>query len=138
MKPMILILFAFAALIVLGLAYIRLAPSDVSRWHVAPRVSGDKTLQGGVKRRIEAGPGALQRLDAIARATPRTQVLAGSVDAGMITYVSRSLVFGFPDFTTVQQQDGVLKIFGRARFGRSDFGVNRTRVDGWLAVLQAR
>ncbi len=138
MKPMTLILISFAAIVVLGLAYIRLAPSDVARWHVAPRVSADKTLQGGVKRLIKAGPGALQRLDAIARATPRTQVLAGSVDEGMITYVSRSVVFGFPDYTTVQQQDGMLRIFGRLRFGGSDFGVNQARVDGWLAALQAR
>ena len=31
----------------------------------------------------------------------------------------------------------VLKIYGRLRFGRSDLGVNKARVEGWLAALEA-
>jgi uncharacterized protein (DUF1499 family) len=29
----------------------------------------------------------------------------------------------------------VLRIHGRLRFGRKDFGVNKARVDGWLAQM---
>lgn len=124
-------------LAVIALGYVRLVPGDPAVWHRPPGVSEDTDLKGGVKRRVPAGPGALARLDAIIRATPRTRVLAGSVAEGMITYVTRSRVFGFPDYTTVQQQGQMLKIYGRLRFGRSDLGVNRARVEGWLRAFEA-
>ncbi|WP_299637271.1 DUF1499 domain-containing protein [uncultured Ruegeria sp.] len=131
-----MVLWAVIAL-VLGLgAYIRLAPSNPARWHVAPVAEVDQDLPSGVLRVVETGPDGLQRLDLIARATPRTSVLAGSVDEGMITYVTRTKWIGFPDYTTVQQDGDTLRIHGRLRFGRRDFGVNKARVDGWFAVLQ--
>ncbi|MFP4328605.1 MAG: DUF1499 domain-containing protein [Paracoccaceae bacterium] len=121
-----------------GLAWIRLAPSDPLRWHVAPAVTDDADLPDGAKRRVTgAGPEALARLDAIARATPRTAVLAGSVAEGMVTYVTRSRLFGFPDYTTVQRAGDDLLIHARQRFGRSDMGVNRARLDDWLRRLGA-
>ncbi len=123
-------------LLVAGMAYIRLAPSDVMRWHVPPEVSENKGFSAGVKRLIDTGPDGLARLDKIARATPRTQVLAGSVDAGMVTYITRSAVFGFPDYTTVQQDENRVQIHARLRFGRSDLGVNRARIDHWITTLQ--
>ena len=125
-------------LIAVGLAmgaYIRLAPSDPVRWHVAPEDT-ERDLKGGVVRVVETGPDGLARLDKIARATPRTSVLAGSLEEGMITYITRTKVFGFPDYTTVQQDGDTLRIYARLRFGRKDFGVNRDRVTQWLALLQ--
>ena len=116
-------------------AYIRLAPSDPVRWHVAPE-DAERDLKGGVVRVVETGPDGLARLDKIARATPRTSVLAGSLEEGMITYITRTKVFGFPDYTTVQQDGDTLRIYARLRFGRKDFGVNRDRVTQWLALLQ--
>lgn len=130
-----LIFLVVAAVFAVG-AYIRLAPSDPTRWHVAPTGQADRDMQGGVFRVLEAGPDGLARLDAIARNTPRTTVLAGSVDEGMVTYVTRTKVIGFPDYTTAQQDGDTLRIHARLRFGRSDFGVNRNRVDGWLAALK--
>ncbi|NVO55500.1 DUF1499 domain-containing protein [Rhodobacteraceae bacterium B1Z28] len=123
------------AVVLMG-AYIRLAPSDPGRWHVAPVGDVDRNDRGGVLRLVETGPDGLERLDAIARTSPRTRVLTGSVEEGVITYVTRTPVIGFPDYTTVQQDGDTLRIHGRLRFGRSDFGVNRGRVDGWLALLQ--
>lgn len=123
------------ALIVLGLVWIRLAPSDPARWHQRPAGAADRVMKGGVLRAVVTGPEGLVRLDAVARATPRTQVLAGSVGQGMVTYVTRSRVFGFPDYTTAWQDGDTLRIWGRLRFGRSDLGVNRDRVDQWLAAL---
>ncbi|UAB90168.1 DUF1499 domain-containing protein [Ruegeria sp. SCSIO 43209] len=125
-------------LIAVGLAmgaYIRLAPSDPVRWHVAPEDT-ERDLKGGVVRVVETGPDGLARLDKIARATPRTSVLAGSLEEGMITYITRTKVFGFPDYTTVQLDGDTLRIYARLRFGRKDFGVNRDRVTQWLALLQ--
>lgn len=147
-----ILLTALAVLAVLGaglMLYIRLAPSDPARWHVdpfeAPRPEGNGWLvrpEGG-----NAAPGAvagspqevLARLDAIARAWPRTRVLAGSVAAGRITYVTRSRLMGFPDYTSVAARPGpggtALAIYARQRFGARDLGVNRARVEAWLAAL---
>lgn len=133
-----MVLWIALTLAVVALGYIRLAPSDPAVWHRPPEVTADADLKGGVRRRLLTGPEGLARLDAIIRATPRTRVLAGSVPEGMITYITRSRVFGFPDYTTVRQQGDLLEIYGRLRFGRSDLGVNRARVEGWLSALQPR
>jgi uncharacterized protein (DUF1499 family) len=62
------------------------------------------------------------------------------VEEGRITYMTRSLVFGFPDYTTVTTVpagDGAQVVaYGRLRFGSSDMGVNRERLESWLAQLQ--
>jgi uncharacterized protein (DUF1499 family) len=87
-------------------------------------------------RVIASEPNTLERLDVIIRATPRTHVLAGTPESGMITYVTRSAVFGFPDYTTLRRAGDQLEIYGRLRFGKSDLGVNATRIDGWLMRLR--
>ncbi len=130
---------------VLGLAaYVRLAPTVPEAWH---RSSGQSELGhtpavgGHLYREVVGteGPQLLTTLDRIARETPRTAVLAGSVEEGQITYITRSRIFGFPDFTTVTLEGAgeaqVLEIWARLRFGQSDMGVNRARVEGWLAGL---
>lgn len=93
-------------------------------------------MEGGALRVVQAGPDGLARLDKVARATARTRVLAGSVEEGMVTYITRSAVIGFPDYTTVRQEGDTLTLFARLRFGRSDFGVNAKRADAWLAAIQ--
>ncbi|WP_299660918.1 DUF1499 domain-containing protein [uncultured Ruegeria sp.] len=123
-----------AAVVLLG-GYIRFSPSDTARWHVAPQ-GADKDMRNGVVRVVNTGPNGLAKLDAIATDAPRTRVLAGSVPEGMVTYITRSKVFGFPDYTTVQQDGDELRVYARSRFGRRDFGVNQDRVSGWLALLQ--
>ena len=84
----------------------------------------------------------LSKLDAIAMATPRTRRIAGSPDDGLITWETRSLIFGFPDYTTAQTQtiDGTTQIFvqARARFGSSDMGVNGARLKAWLTQIPLR
>lgn len=124
--------FALLVLIAAVLAYIRLAPSDVARWHDLPDGISDQTLEIGAMRRVR---GDLAAFDAIIRDTPRTTVLAGSVEEGMVTYLTRSRVFGFPDYTTVRQAGERLEIYGRLRFGASDLGVNAARIDAWLRRL---
>ncbi|MCX8953202.1 DUF1499 domain-containing protein [Ruegeria sp. NA] len=131
-----MVLWAVVAFVVGAGAYVRLAPSDPARWHVALVSTESQNLPGGVLRVVETGPDGLQRLDEIAQTTPRTTVLAGSVSEGMVTYITRTKWIGFPDYTTAQQDGDTLRIHGRLRFGRKDFGVNRARVDGWLTALQ--
>ncbi|MGH1413238.1 MAG: DUF1499 domain-containing protein [Pelagimonas sp.] len=131
---MVFIAILIAVLGVLG--WIRFAPSEVSDWHVDPQVSADQDLTNGVRRRVTSDETGFDRLHHLIIATPRTTVLAGSPQDGHVTYVSRSLWLGFPDYTTVQANGDVLEIWGRLRFGRSDMGVNKARVDGWLAAFR--
>lgn len=128
-------LFLLLVLVAVVMGYIRLAPSNPEQWHVTPDVTENRDLAGGVLRVIETGPDGLARLRALALATPRTVELAGSVESGMITFVTRSQVMGFPDYCTAVQDGEQLKIYSRLRFGRSDMGVNKARVDGWIANL---
>jgi len=129
----LVLLAAMAAAVVGVLAFIRLAPSEPMRWHQMPDTITDRDLEGGAMRRAE---GDLATLDRIIRDTPRTRVLAGSVAEGLVTYVTRSRVIGFPDYTTVRQDGKMVEIYGRLRFGRSDLGVNAARIDGWLERLR--
>ena len=124
--------------IVGGIAWIRLAPSDPAVWNVDPMVSADQDLASGVRRRVSGGPETFATLDRIILATPRTELLAGSVADGRITYITRSRWMAFPDYTTVQLDEDQLEIYARQRFGQSDMGVNRARVDGWLGQLEAQ
>ena len=137
-------------LVVAGLlAYIRLAPSDPVRWHPDPLAAPLPTTNGWLIRPEGGNAGSpvlaldaaavLTALDAIAMATPRTTRLAGSVAEGRITYVTRSNLIGFPDYTTVAvvpvPGGTALVIYARQRFGTGDMGVNRARVESWLAQM---
>ena len=122
---------------------------------IAPHERQDRALLAGVReqRRDLRGDAAapvyalppvvlLAAFDRVARAEPRVQVLAGSVASGRITYVVRSRLVGFPDYLTVralpaQGGGATLAIFSRQRFGLKDMGVNRARVEAWLAALAA-
>jgi uncharacterized protein (DUF1499 family) len=129
------VLMICLAVVVVALGYIRLAPSDPNVWHKLPAFEADKQFKAGVMRVVQAGPDGLARLDRIIQAAPRVKLLAGSVDQGMITYVARSKVIGFPDYVTVKQEGDLLKVYSRLRFGRSDLGVNGKRLQGWLNAL---
>lgn len=134
------ILTALILVLLVGMAYVRLAPMDPARVHQAPatRPPGDYPATGGFTavRKITA-PAAevLATIEHRALATPRTKLFAGSVDDAMMTFVSRSLVMGFPDYTTVRVAGDTLTIHARLRFGQSDMGVNRARVQAWLVTL---
>lgn len=135
-------------ILVSGLFYIRLAPDDIIAVHVPPPVGAATPEKPIVSsdgalfvRDFRADPATvMSKMEQIALATPRTKKIAGDVEEKLITLVTRSLVFGFPDYTTVRTvpkaQGTRLVIMGRLRFGRSDFGVNETRIRSWLKVLE--
>jgi len=134
---LILIVLAFALL-----AYVRLAPSDPARWHIDPQTADDPA-PGGVKRAVSMSlqaPEALEAFHSIASTAPRTSLLAGTIDEGRLTYVTRSRWVGFPDYVSVSAtpDDGgsTLHMLSRLRFGLSDMGANAKRLDGWLQDLQ--
>ncbi|MDX8352115.1 DUF1499 domain-containing protein [Cognatiyoonia sp. IB215182] len=122
------------------MAYIRLAPTNAEKWYALPDVNepGDTREEGGflaVRRITAPADEVLTAVEQRALATPRTRLLRGNVAEGMITFQTRSLIWGFPDHTTVAVQGDLLVIYGRLRFGRSDLGVNKARIEGWLETL---
>jgi len=58
-------------------------------------------------------------------------------------FVARSAVFNFPDLITAQITEAgpdrsKLVLYSRSVYGYRDFGVNRQRLDHWLAALQTK
>lgn len=131
--------------------YVRLAPVNAEVWHktVLPQgAEGDFTTAGSytVLRDLPDPDIVLKLLDDIIMDTPRTTRVAGSLEEGKITYITRSRVFGFPDYTTIavypqdpaaEGRQATLAVYGRLRFGKADMGVNRARILGWMEKLNA-
>ena len=124
------------AAVVVGLAYVRLAPSDAAKWHNPVVTEVNTDFAGGVIRLLGIGPDGLVRIDAVVRTLPRTVVLTGSVEEGRITYVTRSKIIGFPDYTTIEQHGDTVRMFARLRFGNRDFGVNLARLEQLVQAIE--
>ena len=78
----------------------------------------------------------------VAAHQPRTFKQVAFDDRLQAHFVVRSALLGFPDLVTVQaipQGDAAatLIVWSRSVYGGSDLGVNRRRVDAWLAALDA-
>ncbi len=72
---------------------------------------------------------------------PRVTRTAADAAALHYDFVQRSLVFRFPDaisvrFIALDEGRATLAIYSRSYYGRDDFGVNRRRVEAWLAALE--
>jgi hypothetical protein len=143
------IVLGLVVIVVATGAFVRFAPSEPERWHTDPEAATPGPGRFVVREEggDMAGPvlpmppeEALATFDRVVAATPRTEVLAGSPEDGRITYVTRSAVWGFPDYTTVEARDvdggSRLVIHARLRFGGSDMGVNERRVRGWLEQVE--
>lgn len=118
-----------------GAAYVRLAPMTAERWHAAPPPDAPRDGSNSALRLVPGGAAVMNRLDGIIRRSPRTRVLAGSTGEGLITYVTRTRIMGFPDVVTMQQRGGEVALWSRSRFGQYDMGANAARLDDWLQRL---
>ena len=84
-------------------------------------------LRDGWRRIVAAEPGVVE--------------VAADGQRRRSVYIAHSAMFGFPDIVTVEFvaldpfRSGIA-LYSRSRYGRSDFGANRRRVEGWLARLQ--
>ncbi len=72
---------------------------------------------------------------------PSVVLLAEDEDGQQFDYVQRSARFRFPDiitvrFISVSSSLSTLAIYSRSIYGKSDFGVNRERIDAWLKTLR--
>ena len=76
----------------------------------------------------------------VVAAQPRVEFLAKHPDGWQFDYVQRSARFRYPDIVTVRfvavsPARSTLAIYSRSVFGGNDFGVNRARIEAWLAIL---
>jgi uncharacterized protein (DUF1499 family) len=139
----LLVAAAVAAAALAG--WIRLAPLDPAQWHRDPLAVPDPATPNFARivPGVIAAPdgGALAaRVAAAMAALPRTRLLAESDGGGMTTWVTRSRIMGYPDLTTIRilpaPEGGVtLAALARSRWGRSDLGVNRARLEALAAAL---
>lgn len=121
--------------------WVRFSSIDPGKWHedltsssfVPPRNAA--AFCRPADRRVSFGADSLAALDDIAIGWPRTKRIAGSVEEGHITWVTRSVLFGYPDFTTAQIRGDRLCVIARQGIGLEDFGVNAKRLGAWLQTL---
>jgi len=136
----------------MGLLMVRSAGHDPDLWHIDP---ADAVRSGKPNEALAAPLGAtrvepdlvlpltprptgelLATLDAVARAEPRVEMVAGGIATGHVTYVQRSAIIGFPDYISVSSIEtptgNGLVLWSRSRYGYSDLGVNRARLERWL------
>ncbi|MEM7190258.1 MAG: DUF1499 domain-containing protein [Pseudomonadota bacterium] len=133
--------------------YLRTVGHDPAVWHVDPSVSkrtgkpndyliapeGATTAKPDAIAKVhETDPKSLLfQFDAIA--SPQTEVVGGSVDELWITYAQRTMIMGYPDYITVRAvtagTGSALIIWSRSRYGHSDFGVNKARIEDWLSKM---
>ncbi|QDC09370.1 DUF1499 domain-containing protein [Oceanicola sp. D3] len=119
-----------AVLMGLGLL-VRLWPIPAERLegHPGPYEPGWHQMEGGVKLVLPAAPkDAEARLKKVALEDSRT------VSPAPGAYVTRSAVWQFPDVTRVWRDEaGALHIHAHLVIGKGDLGVNRKRLERWLA-----
>jgi hypothetical protein len=138
------LIFALGALAVLAAAlalFVRLAPNDPARWHVDPATTPDPRTPNFARADVVL-PGTPEevaaRLAQVAAADGAWVLAGGGLHT---TWISRTRLMGFPDFTSVRLEpaEGGTRLIAlaRSRFGHSDLGVNRARLERWLAALTA-
>lgn len=143
------LLFTLLGIFILAILWVRYAPIDRDKWHVDP-AEIDEPGRAGLRligREAPRFPGdaetVLETFSDVALAEPRVKILDGSIDEGMITFITRSKTFGFADMTTVKAvgEGRLTKLSVASRTSvpnASDWGVNRERLDRWLGEVEQR
>ena len=139
-------LFILLALFVVAQACLRFWPEDKGRWHVDPadtsqvRRSGVRLIGPDAPRFLGDAETVLGVVSDIVKNSPRTRLVDGGIDEGMVTFVVRSRLMGFRDYVTfkaVSEGDMTkLALHGRPRMNVYDWGTNRARLDRWLLEAQ--
>ena len=138
----LLSLLAFCLFVLVALRFV---PADGEPFHEDPaqadRQRSEFRLIGREAPRYHVDADTLlEAFSSIARSRWNVFLVEGSVDEGMMTFVSRSTVFGFRDYITVKATDEAggakLSIISRPRFNVYDWGVNKKRLSRWLGELE--
>ncbi|MEM1235654.1 MAG: DUF1499 domain-containing protein [Pseudomonadota bacterium] len=110
------------------MAFFHFVPVDATSGRERPDAAavGDHPFTGGFYAvRPSDGMDKDKMLEVI-EGSKRTRKLADGV------YVTRSLVWGFPDITHVWEEGGNMHVFSHLVYGRSDLGANKRRIETWL------
>tara|TARA_B110000305_G_C19214571_1_gene527563 strand:+ start:100 stop:546 length:447 start_codon:yes stop_codon:yes gene_type:complete len=130
-------------------AYIRLSKVEQSIWHLDPdsitniNINNSFLLNYANKgtKTFNLEVNALFNILNNIIINDNCEKVFGDISSGLITYVCRSKMFGFPDYASINFKNlGInkssLSIFSRSRFGRYDFGKNKQRIQKWLTELK--
>ena len=129
--------------------YIRFSKVDQSIWHLDPDsityINANNSFLLNHKNKgaetFNIGANALfNNLNDIIL-NDNCEKVFGDINLGLITYVCRSKVFGFPDYISISVKKldfnkSSISVFSRSRFGRYDFGKNKQRIQKWLTELK--
>lgn len=125
------------------LLWVRAAPVDPDQVHRDPMIARDPGDAGVLLKPPQSpvwqmSPEELMAaLDAAALADPRTERIAGAPESGMVSYLSRTRLWGFKDVTTIRvlpaPEGAGVAVRARALRAGYDWGVNAARVDRWFA-----
>jgi len=158
MKILLIIVGALLVLVLGAGIFIRTAGHDPAVWHVDPLVAANPESPNfhrvatpgtaadattSISPAFRATPAELaQSVDRFAMSQPHVERIAGSPEEGFVTYVQRTPLVRYPDYISVKVVDlgegtSALAILSRSRFGKSDVGVNKARMESWLAGIDA-
>ena len=135
---------------IIVLCYIRFAKPNESNWHVDPELVSRNDLRNSFLINSKSSnfffyavpvKELYQELYTIFE-EDRCQRVFGDIEDGLITFVCRSRLFGFPDYVSIRFREletgvSTLSVFSRSRFGIYDFGKNKKRVNNWLQQLKS-
>ena len=144
MKWVLIIVGVLAVAALVGVVYVRSAKHDPARWHVDPATVTDvrerneylsDTVVDGTRQDVAAALDALLRGE-----TFNGELLAGDINDSYATYVVKTPLIGYPDYVSARVSDtddgARILLYSRSRFGDSDLGTNKARVERIFSTLK--
>lgn len=115
-------------------------PSTPNYYLVCPQGYCQSASQVSSTYRLSAAKLASQFVHWIQQ-QPRVRLVASDLATMQYTFIQRSKIFRFPDYIYLQfiplsDETATLAIYSRSKYGYSDMGVNRKRVQSWLRHLK--
>ena len=142
------------ALLLGAMAYVRFAPVDIDHWHVNPdaegRASGPRDYKLSAASdangpAINTSMSVEQSIEAASDwflSQPKSKQIAGIAYTGFVTFELRTKLVDYPDYYSVKvaetEEGSAISVYGRARFGRSDLGVNKARLNAFKAFIEGQ
>ncbi len=150
-EPLIIYLFGAVLVLVLMCAIgMRFVPHPIDKLHANHDPLGpmDEDIQGGFQHRrlvpVDEVENFVKQIDKTIRRAPRTKFVAGSLESGRMTYLSRTAIWASPNYTTLavldhpdEPEHKVVLVRGHAMNCESDLGESRDRILSWMQQVDA-
>ena len=119
--------------------WVRMAPTDVMRWHVDPGTAQAPSSPNFARLEQTTSLAPAQAAAAIAAQATDEGAAQIAGDAMFGTWIARTRVMGYPDYVSIRLTPGdagtQVTAISRSRFGHSDMGVNAARLRRWVSRL---